>query len=195
MEDKPAEKHGDSRAQSKGGSRRLMLRFLVPLVVLIAIASAGVRTTWFDTKILAPYTGLIASWAASILTLIGVQAQAVGAAIVCPTFGVSIRKGCDGLEATLLLVCASLAFPFTSWLRRVVAIVSGFALIFVLNLIRVVVLFLLGMKASASTFHFVHIYVAQFAIVIAVILLWLFWISRDAKAVAPPAVPEDTKTG
>ena len=195
MEDRREEKPTATQAEARTGSRRLMLRFLVPMVLLIALASAGVRTTWFDTKILAPYTSLIASWSASILTLLGVKAQAVGAAIMCPTFGVSIRKGCDGLEATLLLVCASLAFPFTSWRRRVIAIVTGFALIFVLNLIRVVVLFLLGMKASPATFHFVHVYVAQFAIVIAVILLWLFWISRDARLAVRPAIPEDTKTG
>jgi exosortase H (IPTLxxWG-CTERM-specific) len=195
MSGRPEGRDNAPASARKARSRRLLLRFLIPLVVLVALAGAGVRTTWFDTKVLSPYTSMIASWSAAILRSVGVDAQARGPAIHNPSFAVSIRKGCDGLEATLLLVCASLAYPFVSWRKRVGAILSGFLLIFVLNLARVVGLFLLGLKASREAFTFFHLYVAQFTIVIAVVLLWLFWISRDLAPTAHPSAPGDVEAG
>jgi exosortase family protein XrtM len=48
-----------------------------------------------------------------------------------------IRRGCDGVEAWLLLVTAFMVFP-NSWRRRLRAILYGTVLIFTLNLIRIV---------------------------------------------------------
>ncbi len=156
-----------------------IVRFLVVFVVLVLAASLLIRTSWVEESVLVPYTSFITRLAGATLRAIGVEVQVQGTAILHPTFSVEIRRGCDGMEATLLLVCATLAYPFCSFRRRGLALVTGYITIFVLNLIRVVGLFLLGFKGFTQVFQFVHTYVAQFAIVTAVMILWLFWIAGD----------------
>ena len=83
----------------------------------------------------------------------------------------SIRRGCDGIVATILLVSACLAYPL-SWKRRLSGVLLGYLLIFSLNLIRIVGLFVAGLKGSAQTFGIVHTYVSQF-VVIALAMVFL----------------------
>ncbi len=148
-------------------------------LVLVIVAGLLIRLPWFDRSVLLPYTSFITRLAGVIIQTIGVDAKVEGTAILHSSFSVDIRRGCDGMEATLLLVCATLAYPFCSLRRRVLALLSGYAVIFVMNMIRVVGLFLLGYRGFMGVFDFVHTYVAQFAIVTAVMILWLFWISGD----------------
>lgn len=160
---------------------RAAVRFLLIFVVLVVICGVMVRTEWFDRVFLRSYTSFIASLSGDLLHTIGVHATVDGTRILSPTFSVEIRKGCDGLEAALLLLCATVAYPFSSFRTRLLALVSGYLLIFVLNLIRVVGLFLIGLNWPAMV-EFVHTYVAQFAIITATMIFWLFWIARDQAA-------------
>lgn len=160
------------------GWDRATLRFLVIFVFLVVVCGVIVRTEWFDRNFLHSYTSFIASLSSRILGLIGVDATVDGTRILSPRFSVEIRKGCDGLEAALLLICATIAYPFSRLRIRLLALTSGYPLIFVLNLIRVVGLFLIGLNRPALV-EFVHTYVAQFAIITATMIFWLFWIARD----------------
>lgn len=151
------------------------------MVFLVLVLAAGllIRTPWFDRSVMLPYTRFITALAGTILGAMDVEVKAEGTTIINPAFAVDIRKGCDGMEATLLLFCATIAYPFCSLRRRGLALLSGYIMIFALNMVRVVGLFLLGLKGFMGAFDFVHTYVAQFAIVTAVMILWLFWISGD----------------
>ena len=90
------------------------------------------------------------------------------------------RSGCDAVETTALFICAALAFP-TSFLRKVVGIIAGAFVLAMLNLVRVVSLFLIGVHLP-SIVDVMHIEVWQgLFIIFAVILwvVWLLWISRN----------------
>jgi exosortase/archaeosortase family protein len=100
-----------------------------------------------------------------------------GTGIFHAAFAVDIRRGCDGVEATILLVSACLAYPL-SWRNRALGTVWGYLLIFVANLIRVVGLFLIGAKASLATFNLFHVYVSQFAVIALTMVFWIYWIGR-----------------
>jgi exosortase/archaeosortase family protein len=54
----------------------------------------------------------------------------------------------------------------------------GYGLIFALNLLRIIVLFLIGLSESTQTFHFFHIYVSQFAVIAFTMVFWIFWAGR-----------------
>ncbi len=178
---KPPESTPIARAPSPGWDRAA-IRFLLLFVVLVVVCGVIVRTEWADRLFLRSYTGFIASLSAGILRTIGVNATVDQTAILSPTFSVEIRKGCDGLEAALLLLCATVAYPFSLLRTRLLALVSGYLLIFVLNLVRVVGLFLVGLNWPGRV-EFIHTYIAQFAIITATMIFWLFWIARDRAAV------------
>ncbi len=182
---KPADTKNAGHPPSPGWDRAA-IRFLLVFVVLVVVCGVIVRTGWFDRHFLRAYTSFIASLSGSILSTVGVDATVNQTSILSQTFSVEIRKGCDGLEAALLLLCATVAYPFSSLRTRLLALVSGYLLIFVLNLIRVVVLFLIGLNWPAKV-EFIHTYIAQFAIITATMIFWLFWIARDRAAGRRPS--------
>ena len=92
-----------------------------------------------------------------------------------------IRKGCDGVVATLILISACLAYPL-SWHQRFWGTVWGYLLIQVLNLIRIVGLFLLIQRGSHQIFDFFHTYVSQFIVIAAAMVFWIYWVGRQRAA-------------
>ncbi len=170
---------GSRPLASRSRPNRAIIRFIVVFVILVTSMGLLVQISWFDQSVMLPYTSFITRLAGVSLHAMGVDVTVHGTTILHPKFSVDIRKGCDGLEATLLLVCATLAYPFSSIRRRALTLISGYCLIFVMNLVRVLTLFFLGVKGAMRAFDFVHTYIAQFAIVTAVMVLWLFWISGD----------------
>jgi exosortase/archaeosortase family protein len=79
-----------------------------------------------------------------------------------------------------------LAFP-SSWRAKLFGLALGFLAIQILNLVRVVTLFWIGHHRPAL-FSTAHTVLWQSAVVIAGVLLFLLWASRQ-KSPARPAVP------
>ena len=70
-------------------------------------------------------------------------------------FAVSIEAGCNGVEATIVLVAAIVAYP-ASWRARLIAIGLGFLAIQVMNLARIISLFYLG-NWNMEIFSWIHL--------------------------------------
>lgn len=102
------------------------------------------------------------------------QAQAQGRLLSMPQGSVSIEKGCEGVEAILLLAAALLAYP-QSWRRRGLGLALGAALLLVVNLARTVAL-LLSQAHFRALFDILHIYVGQTAIILVGLFFFLAWI-------------------
>ena len=98
-------------------------------------------------------------------------------------FAVSIEAGCNGVEATLVLVAAMLAFP-APWPHRVRGMLIGVAAVQALNVLRVVSLFYLG-RWNEDAFEWAHLYVWQALIMLDVLIVWVVWV-RFAPAAAAP---------
>ena len=58
-------------------------------------------------------------------------------------FAVSIEAGCNGVEATIVLLAAILAFP-APWSDKLVGLAAGIVAVQGLNIVRVISLFYLG---------------------------------------------------
>ena len=100
-------------------------------------------------------------------------------------FAVSIEAGCNGVEATIVLVAAILAFP-APWKRKFLGLSIGIAAVQGLNIIRVISLFYLG-QWSLDAFDFAHQYVWQALIMLDVLIVWLLWVRALPRI--PPATP------
>ena len=93
-------------------------------------------------------------------------------------FAVAIEAGCNGVEATLVLVAAMLAFPAT-WRHRLAGIVVGIVAVQALNIVRVISLFYLG-QWNHDVFEWAHLYVWQALIMLDVLIVWVIWVRMRA---------------
>ena len=89
-----------------------------------------------------------------------------------------LRQGCDGLPAIIVFSAATLAYP-CAWSVRAWGLLAGFALIQLLNVIRVVSLFWIR-TYKPEWFGQAHVAVWQCVMVLAVLLLWSAWEYRWA---------------
>lgn len=84
-----------------------------------------------------------------------------------------ILKGCDGTEAWLMLLAAFIAFPAPLG-RRLLGMLWGTAIVFGLNQLRIVTLFLIALHRM-EWFEIAHGVVWQSVMVISVALFVLLW--------------------
>ena len=99
-------------------------------------------------------------------------------------FAVSIAAGCNGGEASIVLIAGVIAFPAT-WKERLTAILLGFAAIQALNILRIVSLFYLG-QWNYDIFEWTHLYLWPVLIMMDVLLvfaIYLRWLSRSTNDV------------
>ena len=99
-------------------------------------------------------------------------------------FAVSIESGCNGVEASIVLIAGVIAFPAT-WKERLTAILLGFAAIQALNILRIVSLFYLG-QWNYDMFEWTHLYLWPVLIMMDVLLvfaIYLRWLSRSTNDV------------
>ena len=98
----------------------------------------------------------------------------------------SIEAGCNGVEATIVLIAAMLAFP-APWKRKLVGLAIGVIAVQGLNIIRVISLFYLG-QWNFDAFEFAHLYVWQALIMLDVLIVWLLWVRTLPRAAPARAV-------
>ena len=89
-------------------------------------------------------------------------------------FAVSIEAGCNGVEATIVLLAAMLAYP-APWKNKLAGLVAGTLAVQGLNIVRVISLFYLG-QWNRSWFEWAHLYVWQALIMLDVLIVWLVWV-------------------
>lgn len=157
--------------------------FLVVQLVLFGIEMLGP----VQQAVVHPWTGWLASVSASIVHLIDPSVISYGRVLQSAKtgFGVSIEAGCNGVEATIVLVAAMLAFP-SSWRMKLWGIGLGFIAVQAVNLIRIVSLFFLG-QWNFQVFEFAHLYMWQALIMLDVLIVWLLWMRYVAKRDPKPA--------
>jgi exosortase H (IPTLxxWG-CTERM-specific) len=89
-------------------------------------------------------------------------------------FGVRIERGCNGVEAMIILFAAIFAFP-APLKSKFMGFVAGFFAIQLLNLVRIVSLFYLG-QWNQVAFEWFHLYLWQALIIMDALVVWLIWL-------------------
>lgn len=126
--------------------------------------------------VIEPFTAGIAKVSGLTLGALGQDIRMDGTRILSKKFSVNIKNGCNGVEAMLIFFAAVLAFP-APWLSRLKGLVLGFVAIQILNLIRVVALYLTGAYLP-SLFDTSHTVVWQGIVILLSLVLWIYWASR-----------------
>lgn len=161
-----------------------MVRFFVLFLVLQAALFGFELTRWAQEWFVVPWTNTLAALSAGIVKLFDPQVIAQGKVLQSAHngFAVSIEAGCNGVEATIVLVAAILAFP-APWPRKLLGLLFGIIAVQGLNIVRVISLFYLG-QWNFDVFEWAHLYAWQALIMLDVMIVWLLWV-RTLPRLAP----------
>ena len=129
-----------------------------------------------QAAVIQPFTGWLATVSAAIIMPFDDAVVASGRIIEHTTaqFAVSIESGCNGVEATIVLIAGVVAFP-ASWKQKLVAILLGFLAIQVLNLARIISLFYLG-QWNLDIFTWTHLYLWPVLIMLDVLVVFALYL-------------------
>ncbi len=153
-----------------------MIRFFVLFLVLQAVLFGAELTPWAQRFFVEPWTNQLASISAGLVTLADPNVTAIGKVLRSTQngFAVSIEAGCNGVEATIVLLAAVLAFP-APWKNKLFGLLAGVVAVQGLNVVRVISLFYLG-QWDIRVFEWAHLYVWQALIMLDVLVVWLVWV-------------------
>ena len=161
------------------------MKFLGVFVCLMALFYTLTQFQFFKETVFKwniQINAILSNW---ILHVLQQDTRVEGSKIMSSEFVVDIHRGCDALEPIAFFVFALIAFPAPAK-RKVWGIVVGSLLLFGLNLVRIVSLYLVGLK-SEKLFDFLHADIWQVLFILVAIVLWGVW-SFWATQTRPPAV-------
>lgn len=158
-----------------------MTRFvLVFLLVLMSLFTIEMQIP-VQQQLIEPFTGVLASISAGLILPFDGSVLAYGKVLQFGDsgFAVSIEAGCNGVEATIVLIAAVLAFP-ASWRDRLIAIVLGFLAVQLMNIVRIISLFYLG-NWNLEVFSWVHLYLWPALIMLDVLIVFIVYLRYLAR--------------
>ena len=153
-----------------------MLRFLLIFSVLLAVLFVAELTPPAQQWVVQPWTNFVALMSGAVASWIDPNTIVTGPTLMDPVsrFGVTIVAGCNGVEATIMLLAAMVAYP-ASLVSKAWGIIVGTIAVQGLNLVRVVSLYFIG-RWSMPAFEFAHLYAWQVLILLDVLVVWLLWL-------------------
>jgi exosortase H (IPTLxxWG-CTERM-specific) len=160
---------------------RFITLFVVTLVTLFTVEMLNP----VQQHVIIPFTSMLARMCAALIQPFDSSVIAYGKVLQFKDtgFAVSIEAGCNGVEATIVLIAAVIAFP-ASWKARACAIGLGFLAIQLMNLARIISLFYLG-NWNMEFFEWIHLYLWPALImldVLIVFVVYLRYLSRNKQS-------------
>jgi exosortase family protein XrtM len=148
-------------------------------VIFISIFIAAQSLYYFSRPLKIPmklqHTNTLIS--SSIINLITPKEQtyAEGSTIKSGGYIMSVAWGCEGIEGIFMLIAALVAYTLKNkW--KFYGILAGTALLFTLNIFRLMFLFY-TLKYKPALFDIMHVYVGQTFIIFFAVLFFVVWVS------------------
>jgi exosortase family protein XrtM len=106
-----------------------------------------------------------------------IQASALGNQILAPGGGLVIKIGCEGIEALFILI-AGLFSVTMAWRAKLSGMLLGLMLIYVVNEIRILILFY-AFRADKALFQLLHGTIAPLALIAIAGLFYHYWLLNN----------------
>ena len=153
-----------------------MIKFFILFLVIQGVLFGGELTEPGQQFFVVPWTNFLATLSADLVKGFDPNVLVSGKILQSTTngFAVSIEAGCNGVEATIVLIAAMLAFP-APWKNKIIGLVAGVIAVQGLNIVRIISLFYLG-QWNYDVFEWAHLYVWQALIMLDVLIVWLLWV-------------------
>jgi exosortase/archaeosortase family protein len=150
-------------------------KYLLGFAILLTGFYSIYVSSFFEERFLKPFLRFQTEIASAVLNLFAQATTADSAILQSAEATLNVAKGCDGMEASALFLIGVLLMPF-SWRSKMVGILAGAVVLFLLNLLRIIILFL-SKKYFPSAFETLHIHGGFALFTIVAILLWATWSS------------------
>jgi exosortase H (IPTLxxWG-CTERM-specific) len=159
-----------------------MTRFLLVFCGVLGSLFAIEMLSPVQQAVIQPFTVLLANVSTGVIVPFDNTVIAQGRILRDATtgFAVSIEAGCNGVEATIVLVAGIVAFP-ASLRHKMIAILVGFLFVQALNIVRIISLFYLG-QWNYTVFEWFHLYLWPVLImldVLVVFAIYLQWLGQQ----------------
>ena len=154
--------------------------FMIRFFVLFTVLLVGLFTLEIlqpaEEYVILPFTSFIADVSVWILQMFDDSVESYKNVIrnSVTGFGVRIERGCNGVEAVIILFAAIFSFP-APFKNKMIGFVIGFFAIQILNLVRIISLFYLG-QWNQVAFEWFHLYLWQALIILDALVVWLIWL-------------------
>lgn len=150
--------------------------FLFSFIAVIVLFYLFYASNLYTNFVRDPLLGVQANIAGFFIGLMGYTPEIDGNNLLDPGgFTMSIAKGCDGIEATMLFLAAILVFPLPFRLKWS-GLAVGLSVLFIVNIIRLIILYWVGVNMSEAAFEFMHLHGGLILFTIISISIWLLWI-------------------
>ena len=159
-----------------------MTRFLLVFCAVLGSLFAIEMLSPVQQAVIQPFTVLLANVSTAVIVPFDNTVIAQGRILrdANTGFAVSIEAGCNGVEATIVLVAGIMAFP-ASLRHKMIAILVGFLFVQALNIVRIISLFYLG-QWNYTVFEWFHLYLWPVLImldVLVVFAIYLQWLGKQ----------------
>lgn len=158
--------------------QRPEVRFLVLYLLVVVTSFTVVALRPINDGFVVPYTSIVAQMSGGVLGALGEDVTVDGCLVRSPRFAVTIYNGCNGLITSIIFIAGVLAFPARP-IAKIVGVVGGLVVIQVINLIRIISLFYIGVFLP-EMFESSHLVIWQSVVILSGVALWIVWATRFA---------------
>ncbi len=151
-----------------------MRRFLGWFILIAALSYLIVYLPPVREHVIGPFTLGITWVSGVIIQLFGGEVRIVGNMLAIKGFAVQVLDMCNGVEATIVLWSALLAFP-APWYYKLKGLIIGTLAVHSVNIIRIISLLYLG-AYDREIFHWVHWYLWDALIMLDILIVFLAWL-------------------
>lgn len=162
--------------------KRFVFLFLLVLLVSYVIIYLPVTRQ----HVIGPFTFGLTYLSGWLIQLFGGDVIIHGNILKIPGFAVQVLDMCNGVEATIFLWAALIAFPAPLF-YKIKGIIIGTLSVHALNIIRIISLLYLG-AYKPEWFHWVHWYLWDGLIMLDILIVFLAWIRLMPEG---PKAPKD----
>lgn len=157
-------------------SKRPVLRFVLVVVGLMGVFNVSFLYWISRGPFFEGYLAWNADICAVILNALGENVRAIGIQLSSARYALDIKRGCDGLQASVFFAIAVLASPCrAAMLGRLPVILLGTLFLLLFNLVRIVSLYYTGIYFPGM-FDVMHVDVWQAVFIFAPLFLWAMWV-------------------
>ena len=177
-------KNKSNKTDSKAG--RPVIKSLIKLYLTfggaILFFVIAFQFNFVHNNVVVPFTAFVANCSSILMNIFGAGSKVTGNTLSTARFSINVVDGCNGIYATAILISGVIAYP-APLKQRLYGVIFGIIAVFLVNLIRVITLFYLGLHFP-DIFQEVHVYVWQPLIILWAIVVWNFWSKKAEEKTA-----------